>query len=159
MEIRLARAFMPKWYKKMTLYVYFAKRFLSAFVWVFAVLTLLIFMIETLENIRGLTKHGVDFRQSAVLAAFSSPALVLQAMPIITMLSGLTFCLGLTRSNEFIVTRAMGVAALRAILFPALSAFILGLATILFLNPLSAFFAVHNDQLKDNYTNLSRQAI
>lgn len=143
----------------MTLYVYFAKRFLSAFVRVFAVLTLLIFMIETLENIRGLTKNGLDFGQSAVLAAFSSPALVLQAMPIITMLSGLTFCLGLARSNEFVVTRAVGVAALHAMLLPALSAFALGLATILFLNPLSAFFSANHDKLKDDYTNVSRQAI
>lgn len=143
----------------MTLYAYFAKRFFGAFLRVFAVLTLLIFVIETLENIRGLSKAGVDFGQSSMLAMFSTPALVLQAMPIIIMLSGLTFCVGLARSNEFVVTRAVGVAALRAMVAPALTAFVLGLATILFLNPLSAFFTVYHDQLKDDYTNVSRGAV
>jgi lipopolysaccharide export system permease protein len=143
----------------MTLYAYFAKRFLSTFLRVFAVLTLLIFVLEILENIRGLSKSGVDFGQSTLLAVFSTPALVLQAMPIIVMLSGLTFCVGLARSNEFVVTRAVGVAALRAMVAPAATAFTLGLATILFLNPLSAFFTVYHDQLKDEYTQVSRGAV
>ena len=143
----------------MTLYAYFAKRFFGAFVRVFAVLSLLIFVIETLENIRGLSKLGVNFGQSALLAIFSTPALVLQAMPIIVMLSGLTFCVGLARSNEFVVTRAVGVAALRTMVPPALTAFALGLATILVLNPVSAFFTVYHDQLKDDYTGETRRAV
>ena len=143
----------------MTLNFYFAKQFFGAFLRVFTVLTLLVFVIETLENIRGLSKSGVDFGQSAILAVFSSPTLVLQAMPIIVMLSGLTFCVGLARSNEFVVTRAIGMAALRAMVSPAISAFILGLATILFLNPLSALFMIYHDQLKDSYTDVSRGAV
>lgn len=143
----------------MTLYLYFAKRFFWAFVRVFAVLSLLIFVLETLENIRGLSKNGVDFAQSSILAVFSSPALVLQAMPIIVMLAGLTFCVGLARSNEFVVTRAVGVAALRAMVAPALTAFALGLATILFLNPLAAVFTVYHDDLRKEYTNVKRGAV
>jgi len=112
-----------------------------------------------LENIRALAKHGVDFGQSATLAIFSSPALVLQAMPIIVMLSGLTFCVGLARSNEFVVTRAVGVAALRAMLAPALTAFLLGLATILFLNPISAVFSVYHDDLRAAYTDQKRGSV
>ena len=143
----------------MTLYFYFAKRFFGAFIRVFAVLCLLIFVIETLENIRGLANNGVSFSQSAVLAMFSTPALVLQAMPIIVMLSGLTFCVGLTRSNEFVVTRAVGVAALRAMVPPALTAFGIGLATILILNPVSAVFSVQHDQLRDEFTGAKRGAV
>lgn len=143
----------------MTLYLYFARRFLGAFLRVFAVLALLIFVIETLENIRGLSKHGVDFAEAAMLAAFSSPELVLQAMPIIVMLAGLTFCVGLARSNEFVVTRAVGVSALKAMTAPALGAFVLGLAAMLFLNPLSAFFSIYHDDLRETYTNANRGAV
>ncbi|PLS20333.1 LPS export ABC transporter permease LptG [Neptunicoccus cionae] len=143
----------------MTLYFYFAKRFLGAFVRVFAVLALLIFVLETLENIRGLSKHGVDFGQAAWLAAFSSPELVLQAMPIIVMLGGLTFCVGLARSNEFVVTRAVGVSALKAMVAPSLSAFGLGLAAMLVLNPLSAFFAIQHDSIRETYTNSNTKTV
>ncbi len=143
----------------MTLYLYLAKRFFGAFLRVFAVLCLLIFVLEGLENIRGLSSQGVSFGQAGVLALLSAPALVLQAMPIIVMIAGLTFCVGLARSNEFVVTRAAGVATLRAMASPALVAFVLGLTTILFLNPLSAVFSVQHDQLRDDYTNVQRGAV
>ncbi|MEJ6707824.1 MAG: LptF/LptG family permease, partial [Amylibacter sp.] len=62
----------------MTLYLYLAKRFFGAFLRVFAVLCLLIFVLEGLENIRGLSSQGVSFGQAGVLALLSAPALVLQ---------------------------------------------------------------------------------
>ncbi len=143
----------------MTLYLYFGRRFLQAFVRVFTVLALLIFVIESLENIRGLSKFGVDFPQAVILAATSAPAYVLQTMPIIVMLSGLTFCVGLARSNEFVVSRAVGVSALRSMGFPALYAFVLGLIAILFLNPLAATFSTKHAELKAEYTNSNRSAV
>lgn len=143
----------------MTLYRYFGRRFVGAFLRVFAVLTLLLYVLETLENIRGLSRHGVDFVQAAVLSLFSTPALVLQALPIIVMLAGLTFCVGLARSNEFVVARAVGVPALRAMLFPAAYAFVIGAAAVLFLNPLAASFSVRHDMLKDEFTGSARRAV
>ena len=144
---------------RMTLYLYFGRRFLGAFLRVFAILTLLLFVIETLEKIRGLSRFGVDFLQSMQLAAFSTPALVLQALPIIVMLAGLTFCVGLARSNEFVVSRAVGVPALRAMGIPALYAVAVGLAAILFLNPLAASFSVRHDILKDEFTGSANRAV
>lgn len=143
----------------MTLYLYFGRRFLGAFLRVFAILSLLLFVLETLENIRALSRHGVDFGQALLLAIFSTPALVLQALPIIVMLAGLTFCVGLARSNEFVVSRAVGVPALRAMAVPALYALALGLAAALFLNPLAASFSVRHDVLKDNFTGSARRAV
>ena len=143
----------------MTLFLYFGRQFVWAFVRVFAILTLLIFVIETLENMRGLAKHGVDFGQAMILAATSSPEVVLQALPIIVMLAGLTFCVGLARSNEFVVTRAVGVAALRAMWVPAAAAFGLGLLAILILNPLAATFSTQHDILEREYTGRLSQAV
>ena len=143
----------------MTLYLYFGRRFVLAFLRVFAVLALLIFLVETLENIRGLSKYGVDFSQAFILAATSAPAYILQTLPIIVMLSALTFCVALARSNEFVVSRAVGISALRAMGVPAFYAFVLGLVAILFLNPLAATFSVKHAELKAKYTNLDRQAV
>lgn len=143
----------------MTLYLYFGRRFLSAFLRVFAVLLLLLFVLETLEKIRGLSRFGVDFRESLLLAVFSTPALALQALPIIVMLAGLTFCVGLARSNEFVVSRAAGVPALRAMMVPGLCAALIGLAAVLFLNPLSASFSLRHDVLEDKFTGSAARAV
>ncbi|MCP5086069.1 MAG: LPS export ABC transporter permease LptG [Rhodobacteraceae bacterium] len=143
----------------MKLYRYFGRRFLQSFVRVFLILALLIFVIETLENIRGLSKYGVDFTEAFFLAATSAPSYILQTMPIIVMLSALAFCVGVARSNEFVVSRAVGVSALRSMAFPAFYALLLGLVAILFLNPLSATFSAKHSELRAQYTNSTRQAV
>jgi lipopolysaccharide export system permease protein len=142
-----------------TLYLYFGKRFLSTFIRVFAVLTLLIFVLETLETIRAISKHGVGFLQALMLSALSTPDLILRAMPVVVMISGLAFCIGLTRSNEFVVSRAVGVATLRAMVTPSVSAFGIGLVAMLFLNPLAAVLSTENRHLRDVYSGVQRQAV
>ncbi|MEM6617712.1 MAG: LPS export ABC transporter permease LptG [Pseudomonadota bacterium] len=143
----------------MTLYLYFGRRFLSAFARVFLVLTILIYVLEVLENIRGLARHGVSFGESAYLAAFSTPELVLQALPVIVMLAGLTFCVGLARSNEFVVSRAIGVPALRAMAAPAFYAVGIGLVAMLALNPVAATFSARHDVLRDDLTGSQSRTI
>lgn len=143
----------------MTLYLYFGRRFLSSFGRVLAVLSLLIFVIETLENIRGLTRFGVDFTQSLTLALTSTPSLVLQTLPIIVVLSSLAFCVGLARSNEFVVSRSVGVSALRSMTMPSIFAFALGCIAVAFLNPLAATFITKHAELKADYTNSPRAAV
>lgn len=139
----------------MTLSFYFAKRFFGSFLRVISVLSLLIFVLQSLESTRRMAKYGADFWQSTELAALNTPALILNSMPIIIMLSGLTFCVGLARSNEFVVTRAAGVAALRAMIPPAVVALLIGLVTIFSLNPVAALLAKKHDTLRLEYTQAS----
>ncbi len=140
----------------MTLYWYFTKKFASAFIRVFLIIGLLIFFVDTMENIRALSSAGITFPKALALASTRSPSFIREAMPIIVMLAGLTFCVGLARSNEFVVSRAAGVSALKGLTFPMSAAFIIGLVSILFLNPLVATFSTHYDTLKDRY--LGREA-
>lgn len=143
----------------MTLFLYFGRRFLSSFLKVFLVLSLLILVLETLENVRALSANGVSFGQSVMLAALSTPALVAQALPVATMLGGLTFCVGLALSNEFVVTRAAGVPALKAMAVPALYAGAIGAAAVLFLDPLAASLSSREEVLRDSYTGHARRPV
>ncbi|MBV1864722.1 MAG: LPS export ABC transporter permease LptG [Rhodobacteraceae bacterium] len=143
----------------MMLHLYFGRRFLHSFLKVSAILALLIFVIEWLENIRGLSKYGVSFAESLILAASRTPSFVLQTLPIIVMLSALAFCVGLARSNEFVISRAVGVSALSAMAFPAFYTFTLGLAAILVLNPLAATFSAKHTELRAEYTGSKRSAV
>lgn len=136
----------------MTLALYLGRRYLSAFLRVLAVLSALIFIVQVLENVRGLSKFGISFVQSLTLAAYSAPAFVLETLPVIAMLGALSFCVGLARSNEFVVTRAVGQSALRAILLPAAYALILGLVAIILCNPIAAVLLKQSEGLKNTFT-------
>ncbi len=104
-----------------------------------------------MENIRALSSSGITLAKALALASTRSPSFIREAMPIIVMLSGLSFCVGLARSNEFVVSRAAGISALKGISFPILAAFLIGLFSILFLNPLVATFSTYYDTLKNDY--------
>lgn len=143
----------------MTLHLYFAKRFFWAFLRVLGVIGLLIFFIDTMENIRGLAAHNVTFVKALSLASVRSPAFISEAMPIIVMLAGLIFCVDLARSNEFVVSRAAGVSALKGLSFPIMVACLIGLMSILFLNPLVATFSSYYDDLRNEYIGRTTRAV
>lgn len=143
----------------MTLYWYFTQRFCISFLRVFLVIGLLIFFIDTMENIRALSSSGITLTKALALASTRSPSFIREAMPIIVMLSGLTFCVGLARSNEFIVSRAAGVSALKGLFLPIMSAFLIGLVSILFLNPLVATFSTYYGALKNEYLGRPEKTI
>ncbi len=143
----------------MTLYWYFTQKFISAFIRVFVIIGLLIFFVDTMENIRSLSSAGITLPKAIALASTRSPSFIREAMPLIIMLASLTFCVNLARSNEFVVSRAAGVSALKGLGFPILAAFLIGLVSILFLNPLVATFSTHYDSLKNTYLGRSEKTV
>jgi lipopolysaccharide export system permease protein len=143
----------------MTLYWYFTQRFVSSFIRVFLIIGLLIFFVDTMENIRAMSSSGITLPKAIALASTRSPSFIREAMPIIVMLAGLTFCVGLARSNEFVVSRAAGVSALKGLACPILTAFLIGLVSILFLNPLVATFSTYYDNLKNEYLGRAEKTV
>lgn len=135
----------------MTLYWYFTRKFCIAFLRVFVIIGLLIFFVDMMENLRSLSSASVSLSKAFILASTRSPAFISEAMPIIVMLAGLVFCVGLARSNEFVISRAVGVSALKSISLPMTAALLIGLISILFLNPLVATFSTYYDALKNKY--------
>ncbi|MBL4750751.1 MAG: LPS export ABC transporter permease LptG [Amylibacter sp.] len=143
----------------MILYWYFTRKFISAFIRVFLIIGLLIFFVDTMENIKNLSSAGITLPKAIALASTRSPSFIREAMPLIIMLSSLTFCVSLARTNEFIILRAAGVSALKGLGFPILAAFLIGLISILFLNPLVATFSAHYDSLKNTYLGRAEKTV
>ncbi|MBE9477242.1 MAG: LptF/LptG family permease, partial [Proteobacteria bacterium] len=85
--------------KHMTLYWYFTHKFIGAFIRVFLIIGLLIFFVDTMENIRSLSSSNISLVKAIALASTRSPSFIREAMPIIVMLAGLIFCVSLARSN------------------------------------------------------------
>ena len=119
----------------MTLALYFAKRFLVSFIRVFFGIVLLVLLFDFLTNLNRLNGIENQVWNALILSFLRTTTYLSLAMPLIIMLSTLAFSVSLSRSNEFIISRASGLSALRSIFSVLICAFILGLISIFILDP------------------------
>ncbi len=136
----------------MTLAIYLGRRYLRDFFRVFMIVALLIFLVELLETIRRFSSSGATFENSVVLALTHAPVILSQALPIIIMLSSLTFCLSMARSNEFVVARSAGISAMHSLRVPVGVAILLGILAVVAFDPLAAKLELQYQILKQRYT-------
>ena len=136
----------------MTLARYFAKRFLVNFAAVLLAIGLLILLIDFLTNLSRLNGLQDPVKNALVLGMYRTLTYLSVAMPLIVMLSGLAFSVGVARSSEFVVSRAAGLSALKSLLSVTLCAFVLGLLSIFIFDPLAGrmvdVYDAKLDQLK-----------
>jgi lipopolysaccharide export system permease protein len=119
----------------MTLALYFAKRYLISFIRVFLGIVLLVLLFDFLTNLNRLNGIENQVWNALSLSFLRTTTYLSLAMPLIIMLSALAFSVSLSRSNEFIISRASGLSALRSIFSVLICAFILGLISIFILDP------------------------
>lgn len=122
----------------MTLSRYLARRFLATFLMVLAIFTVIVFLIDMVEQIRRLAGEGVGLAGTAGLAALNTPGMVYRILPLVTILTAIALFLALSRSSELVVIRAAGRSALASLLAPVAAAVILGAIAVAVLNPLVA---------------------
>jgi lipopolysaccharide export system permease protein len=122
----------------MTLDLYFARRFLRAFLIVGGAFAGLIVMLETVEQVRRFDTSALGLREALELAALAAPETFYAILPLITLLATLVLCLGLARSSELVIARAAGRSALVSLAGPAAAAVVLGALAVAVLNPIVA---------------------
>jgi len=131
----------------MTLTLYFVRRFLRDFFWVCVGVSLVMLLIDSIEQIRRFGQDGVGMVQIGLLAALNLPATINALLPLLSVLAGVAMFLGLARTSELVVVRASGRSALRMAFVPAVIAFLLGALALAALNPIAAATAKRYDQL------------
>lgn len=122
----------------MILQLYFARRFLSALLLILGVFTGLIWMTDTVEQLRRYDSDVVGFAEAAGLAALNMPENLYRILPIITVLATITLFVRMARSSELIVTRAAGRSAIRSLTAPVLVITFFGMFAVAALNPVIA---------------------
>ena len=121
----------------MTLAIYFTKRFFVSFIRVFLAIGLLVLLFDFITNLNRLNGLESPVKNAFSLSFLRTTTYLSLAMPLIMMLSSLAFSVGLARNNEFIVSRASGLSALKSLLSVMFSAFIVGIVSIFFLDPIA----------------------
>ena len=123
----------------MTLHLYFARKFLKNFLYVFLVLFAILTLTALIEQIRrfgGFDDAG--FGTLLVLAFLSVPEDLYKILPLIMILATVSMVLGLARSSELVVARAAGRPALESLATPVLLAFLIGIFAVAAMNPIVA---------------------
>ena len=122
----------------MTLHLYFARRFLWAFLGVFGVFGGIVLLIDIAEQLRRFGGKDIGLSRIVGLSALNVPETIYQILPLITILATLTLFLALARSGELVVTRAAGRSALRALVAPLILALVIGAFAVAAFNPIVA---------------------
>lgn len=122
-----------------TLARYFALRFVSAAIAVFAGIFLLIVFVDYIELLRRTsTLPSVSAITVAQTSLFRVPQLLERLMPFCILIGAMSCYLTLSRKLELVVARAAGVSAWQFITPALVSALVLGALATAFYNPLSA---------------------
>ncbi|HLZ76433.1 LptF/LptG family permease [Phenylobacterium sp.] len=121
-----------------------------------AVISSMILLIQFVNLSR---KIGVRADVSAAdllgLTLLSSPSLIQILLPFVFLFGGISAYVGLNRRSELIAMRAAGVSAWRFIMPSAAAAFVVGVLTVLVINPISsqlnARFEADQAKIMSNY--------
>ena len=132
-----------------TLGRYFAGRFLTSAIGVFASIFLLLVLVDYIEMVR---KTSGLASASAIMVAetslFRVPQLLEKMMPFCVLIGAMTCYLALSRRLELVVARAAGVSAWQFISPALASALVLGVLATVAYNPMSATLRERSKQME-----------
>ena len=135
----------------MKLDIYFARRFIQAFVTISAVFLTLMMLIDLIEQLRKFEGVDVSFGQLLLLVSLNVPAAISEILPLLMILSAVILFVGLARTSELVATRATGRSGIRALAAPVVVSLVIGLLTVSTLNPIVAATSNRYQQLVDTY--------
>lgn len=137
----------------MKLDLYYARRFVQWFLVIVAVLMTLVLLIDLNEQIRRFDSADLGLAQLVGLTLLNLPAALSEFLPLIMILTTIVLFVGLARSSELVVTRAIGRSGIRALAAPVLVAALIGGLAVSTLNPIAAATANRYQDLAETYHN------
>ena len=141
-----------------TLALYISRRFLASIAGVFAVFFGIIYLIDFVEMLRrtsGLPNVSAAF--VALLCLLRTPAVAEQLLPFAVLAGAMFAFVGLSRRMELIVARAAGVSAWQFLSPAIIIVLLLGIFSVVGLNPLSAMLKDRADQIETDIFRAGRQ--
>lgn len=135
----------------MKLDLYYARRFLQWFGIICGVLMTLVILIDLNEQIRRFDSLELSATQILGLTLLNTPAALSEFLPLIMILTTIVLFVGLARSSELVVTRAIGRSGIRALAAPVLVAALIGVLAVSTLNPIVAATTNRYKTLAETY--------
>lgn len=143
----------------MMLHKYFARRFLRSFFSVLAIFTVMLLLLDLIEQVRRFDGDQASFGQVMELSLLNLPQGVYRILPLITILATIALFLNLARTSELVVTRASGRSALRSLIAPIITTFVLGALAVAILNPIVAATTTQYEAKSTRYSDGSESVL
>jgi len=138
---------------------YFARRFIQSFLVIGVIFLTLMILIDLIEQVRRFNEVDLSFGQLLQLTLLNTPAAISEMLPLLVILATISLFIGLARSSELVVTRAIGRSGIRALVAPVLLALTIGALAVSLLNPISAATSEEFQRLSDSYRNNGNSAL
>jgi len=131
--------------------VYYARRFIQWFLVISAVLMSLVMLIDLSEQMRRFEAQDLSLSQLLGLTLLNAPGTLSEFLPLIMILTTIVLFVGMARSSELVVTRAIGRSGIRALVPPVVVSLIIGGLAVGILNPMVAATANRYKELAESY--------
>lgn len=142
------------------LHLYLARRFLGCFMVVLGALLSVIFLLDCVEMMRGLSKYNnFTFGRAFTMAFFKLPEVGLELLPFAVLIAAVLTFWRLTRTSELVAVRATGVSAWQFLLFPVLTAILIGVVKMSILNPLSTVMLARYEDMNGRYASYADSSV
>jgi lipopolysaccharide export system permease protein len=132
-----------------TLARYFSARFLIAMVAMFLICCVLIFFVDFIEMLRRAGNYSDDVPGFALvwMTLLRLPSFSELVLPFAVLIGTIGIFLMLNRSSELVILRAAGISVWQFTLPAMIVAFMLGVAFVLFYNPIAASARAEAEEL------------
>jgi len=123
-----------------TLSRYFFRRYVVTTIWFLVGMSAITFLLDFSETASRISNFpGYTLGGAVLLTAARLPLILQQTIPFVALFVGITVLIGLNRKYELVVTRAAGISVWQFMLPFIAGSLILGVLTVVALNPLAAW--------------------
>jgi lipopolysaccharide export system permease protein len=130
-----------------TITAYLSKRFVINLASVFGTCVALIFLIDSVENLRRASSHDVGLGTVLLLSLYRLPSLTELTLPFAVLFAAMMTFLMLTKSLELVVARSVGLSVWQFTAPALIIVLIVGIAATTLYNPLAAVFKARHEAL------------
>lgn len=141
----------------MILHRYFARKFLSSTMLIFAIFVVLLALIDLVDKLQDLPM--LSFREVLGIVLLKIPEDNYEILPLVIVLATVALYIRLARSSELVVVRAAGRSALRSLAAPVGVAAVIGIISVTMFNPIVAASAKRYNDLINTYIGGGAAAI
>lgn len=135
-----------------TLFAYIGRQFLIAFTSMLLAFLSVAFLFDVVEMLRrSQSKEDATFSIVLSMSVFKMPHLAEQIVPFAILFGSMLTFWRLTRNQELVVVRAIGVSVWQFTAPAVFLAFFIGVAKITVLNPVASAMLFHYEELENKY--------
>lgn len=132
-----------------TLSKYFYKKYIVTLLYTFSVSTVFVFIVDTAEQLRRVSKTGNgDILLAIKLALLKLPEILFEIFPFIILFGSLITFYNMAKSSELIIFRSSGISIWKILSPPVIVVFIAGLILVFILQPFIAFTSAKFKELE-----------